>query len=215
MKDNKIQKECKEEVKNRIISVASSLFHKKGIKRVTMDEIASSTMVSKRTIYELFKDKEELLLEIVRLHETYTCRLLEKISDDSTDVLDVFFYMYNHITSEFKKTNPLFILEIKKYPKVVEYLKSTKKITAKITMNGFEKGVKQGLFRDDTNFDIIRLIMIEESNFIVGSNLYKKYSLQKIHENIFFMHLRGIATNAGLKKIEQFYNDLKNKENKK
>ena len=52
-------------IKQRIIEEASELFAKMGIKRLTMGDLAKHLGVSKRTIYENFKDKEELLIACI------------------------------------------------------------------------------------------------------------------------------------------------------
>ena len=53
------------ELRNRIIDKAAVLFTRHGIKSVTMDYIASQMGISKRTLYENFKDKDQLLLECI------------------------------------------------------------------------------------------------------------------------------------------------------
>lgn len=52
----------RQELKDRIISYAMPEFYKRGVKAVKMDEISQGLHVSKRTVYEIFGDKEELLL---------------------------------------------------------------------------------------------------------------------------------------------------------
>lgn len=58
----------REELKLRVVETASKSFMTLGIKAVHMDDIASSLSISKRTLYELFGDKEELLLEVFRFY---------------------------------------------------------------------------------------------------------------------------------------------------
>ena len=61
------EEHTRDEVRNLILNAALEQFMSKGIKEVKMDDIASLLSVSKRTIYELFSDKEELLLEALKL----------------------------------------------------------------------------------------------------------------------------------------------------
>ena len=65
MKENNSKKEIQEN----IISTALSLFIEHGIKEVKMDDIATRLSISKRTIYEIFKDKEQLLFEALKLQQ--------------------------------------------------------------------------------------------------------------------------------------------------
>ena len=54
--------EYRQELKNKIVNFAMGEFFKRGVKAVKMDEISQGLHVSKRTVYEIFGDKEELLL---------------------------------------------------------------------------------------------------------------------------------------------------------
>ena len=55
-------------LKEKAVRVASAFFTERGIRSVKMDDIAMELSISKRTLYELFSDKEELLLEVVKSH---------------------------------------------------------------------------------------------------------------------------------------------------
>ncbi|HZJ80119.1 MAG TPA: helix-turn-helix domain-containing protein, partial [Dysgonamonadaceae bacterium] len=68
------------ELKDRIIEQAGELFVKHGIKRISMDEIASRLGISKRTIYQNFKDKEDLLLHYIRHMEKMKAQYIKDIS---------------------------------------------------------------------------------------------------------------------------------------
>ena len=54
--------------KENIIHHASKMFVEQGIKAVRMDDIAQELSISKRTLYELFNDKEELLYQSIRYY---------------------------------------------------------------------------------------------------------------------------------------------------
>lgn len=53
------------ELRERIITAATEAFTSKGIKSITMDDIAAALGISKRTLYEVFSDKESLLKECI------------------------------------------------------------------------------------------------------------------------------------------------------
>lgn len=54
--------------KDNIIHYASKMFVEQGIKAVRMDDIAQELSISKRTLYELFSDKEELIYQSIRYY---------------------------------------------------------------------------------------------------------------------------------------------------
>src|SRR5580765_7887912 len=53
------------EVKDRILEKATDLFMRYGIRSITMDEIAAQLAISKKTIYQFFTDKDEIVEAVV------------------------------------------------------------------------------------------------------------------------------------------------------
>lgn len=63
MKRTRATTEYRKELKGKILEVALCEFKQKGIRAVKMDDIARMLTISKRTLYEIYPNKEELLLE--------------------------------------------------------------------------------------------------------------------------------------------------------
>ena len=70
----------RQELKEKILITAINLFHKHGIRSVKMDDIANELKISKRTLYEIYSNKEELLLEVVRRDKQREKRRLDEIT---------------------------------------------------------------------------------------------------------------------------------------
>ncbi len=202
-------KDNRSHLKSRVLDYAKETFTVYGIKDVTMDSIASELSVSKRTLYELFGDKEGLLLEVVKIHYKESREFIDQLIHKSDNVLDVIFKIYERNVEEIKKVNKVFFEEINKYPSVIKYLQSTRNEMASVTMSYFRKGISQGLFRDDVNYEIIRTAMVEEMKILLKSELNEKYSLVDIYEQLVSLHMRGIATEKGLKKVDEFFLTMK------
>ena len=79
----------REELRNRIIDIATHAFHSRGIKNVTMDDIAHELTISKRTLYQVFADKEELLLVCIQNETEKENRKMRYLMADSNNVLDL------------------------------------------------------------------------------------------------------------------------------
>ena len=126
MTDNGRRKRTdKKMIRMQVIKAAAEAFSEKGIKNVRMDDIASSLSISKRTLYELFSDKEELLVEVVRIHREEVKNYMANIASKADNVLEVIIGFYEMTIDEFKHTNRYFFEDIKKYPKVVEFLEAS------------------------------------------------------------------------------------------
>ena len=91
MKDNN----SKKEIYSLIVETAHSLFIARGIKDVKMDDIAAELSISKRTIYELFNDKEELLLEVLKFQNEKMCENGREIIRNSSHILEIILKLYN------------------------------------------------------------------------------------------------------------------------
>ena len=80
----------RQELKDRIISYAMPEFYKRGVKAVKMDEISQGLHVSKRTVYEIFGDKEELLLAgMMRQLEENRSKLENFAKTQAKNVIDI------------------------------------------------------------------------------------------------------------------------------
>lgn len=195
----------KQNVREHIIAQASGLFFHRGIKDVKMDDIAYEIGISKRTVYELFADKEELLHESLKyiyknIHRTGR----QKIRETSNNTLDVLLTLYYIYFEMLKKANKNFFLDLKRYPKIIEYQKTKEKRDRDKFKKWIQKGVKEGLFREDANSDIILYILRRDIEYITISNEFSNYSIDELGRSFILFYLRGIATSKGQEIIENF-----------
>ncbi len=211
-------KNCKEEnnrsdVKERIKSAALELFLKNGIREVKMDDIASLISVSKRTIYELFADKELLVTETLMQHQKLMHEEARQIIKDSTDTLDVILRLYGLFFSKLQKINHKFFADLARYPNLHNRNKEREKKNSKKFIVWMEEGRKQGLFREDADFKILLYIMKRELDHIVMLKTQKaeeveeelsRYTSEQLGQLLILFYLRGIATPKGQEKIEEF-----------
>lgn len=174
-----------------------------------MDDIAFSLSISKRTLYELFSDKEQLLLEVIRLHRQNMNGYITEIASKAENALEVIFAFYRRKSKELCELNPLFLRDLRKYPKVLEFIREEQKSNDAAALNHFKEGVEQGIFRKDINFEIINQAMSMQLDLIVHSDLSESYPLSDIYSEITFLHMRGITTEKGRKMVDAFLQDIR------
>ncbi len=194
----------KQQVKEKVVVLAAEAFMCKGIKNVKMDDIATKLSISKRTLYELYSDKEELLLEVVKLHREKMKKYMVTIASKAENVLEIIMNFYIKTTEDFQTTNILFFEDIKKYPRVTQFLEESRKENAESTVAFYRKGVEQGIFRDDVNYDIVQEMIHGQMDALMHSETRHNYSMIEIFKTIVFIHLRGISTEKGLKMVDDF-----------
>lgn len=199
------------ELRERIIQTAVEAFSTHGIKSITMDDIAASLGISKRTLYEVFSDKESLLEECILTEQRSTDVLIKQILDTSSNVLEVILRCYQWTIEKFHATNKKFFEDIKKCPKAYELVKRNHNRSSDDTVNFFKEGVKQGLFRSDVNFAIVNLLVRGQIDLLINSNICDDYSFLEVYESIMFTFLRGISTEKGSRELDNFIYEYREK----
>ncbi|MCD8091519.1 MAG: TetR/AcrR family transcriptional regulator [Bacteroides sp.] len=199
------------ELRERIIQTAVEAFSTHGIKSITMDDIAASLGISKRTLYGVFSDKKSLLEECILTEQRSTDVLIKQILDTSSNVLEVILRCYQWTIEKFHATNKKFFEDIKKYPKAYELVKRNHNRSSDDTVNFFKEGVKQGLFRSDVNFAIVNLLVRGQIDLLINSNICDDYSFLEVYESIMFTFLRGISTEKGSRELDNFIYEYREK----
>jgi AcrR family transcriptional regulator len=103
-------------LRERIIEKAMQDFAMHGIRAVKMDDLATELGISKRTLYEIFKDKETLLFEGVKVYSDRKREYLQSYAEDGHHVIDIIMEAYRMKVEEVRAVNPVFYLDLMKYP---------------------------------------------------------------------------------------------------
>ncbi len=197
-----VELDAKEILRNRVLDMTNNLFSTYGIKTITMDEIASSVGISKRTLYELFTDKADLLYASVSRNQEMMREYVDGVLASTDNVLEVIMNCYKYTIKNYHNVNPRFFEDIKKYPLAFHLFTKGQKEDSKKSVDFFNKGVEQGLFRTDVNFEVLNLLLKEQMNVLMNSEVNKLYSMVLIYESITFTFLRGVSTEKGYNELE-------------
>jgi AcrR family transcriptional regulator len=198
-------------IKERIIQEAAMLFAKQGCKAITMDEIATSMGISKRTIYENFSDKRELLLQCVEYFFQYAQNEVNLILKSADNIIDTIFKTIQCESNSLGQAKYNFFNEIQRYfPDVYQ---STVSIYKKQHFENFEKLLKKGqddkVFRKDIDIKMTTTLLQEIGMLIIDSGAFVKYGYEKhvIMPVFLYIFTRGICTEKGLKILDNLKNN--------
>ena len=194
----------RQNVRENIIEQASTLFHQRGIRNVTMDDIAHAMTMSKRTLYQIFTDKEQLLLACVENHEHEMQQTLEQIFHNTDNVLSFLLRVFGCKMKELDEVQSAFYADIHKFPKVVAHIKAHQKAQEDESVKFLNKGIEQGMFRSDVNFRIVARQLAANFDSVVRNGLVDEYSQREIFVNTVIPYIRGCATLKGIEMIDAF-----------
>jgi TetR/AcrR family transcriptional regulator, cholesterol catabolism regulator len=199
------------DVTERILSQSAELFIKSGIKAITMDDISREVGVSKRTIYENFKDKDELLRACLIYIDNYYNKDKEALIRESKNTIDMMFKILKQGIQIISTINPLFMTDLKRYHyrvwKETHKINTEKHMAQTYTM--LKKGINEGLYRNEIDIEIVAKLLHEQLRIMSDEQIFpsSRYSIKAVFENILINFLRGIATRKGLELIENYQRD--------
>lgn len=196
------------EVRDKIISGAKKMFTRYGIRSITMDMIAEELGISKRTIYEKFEDKDELLKCCIEESIVQQKSIHEEIMKNSANVIEAMIRVMKHNINILKTINPLFFYDIKKYhPSLNKHTiesSDNENVTHIIAL--LKRGIEEKVFRKGIHEEIVANLLFQQFKLMSNQEVFpeEKFSKAEIFENIVINFLRGIATNEGLLLIEKY-----------
>ncbi len=198
------------ELRDRIIEVSSDLFMSNGCKSVTMDEVAAANGISKRTLYEHFKDKTNLLEECLLMMEEKMKMLGEKAFSGSKSIIVLICLEHESQSDMMINMRIRFFEELKKYYPAL-YEKMHKRFTDfhKVTTRKFlERGQKEGLFLINIDMEVVGRMVFEIATIIQNSEIFSlaNHSRKQLFRETMVMYFRGISTEEGIKMIDKYLN---------
>ena len=197
----------RQSLRDRILEVAMQAFREKGIKAVKMDDIAASLTISKRTLYEVYENKECLLLECLKKYKHLHEKGVEQMLRTKPNVMEYILASYRDKLNDFRHTNPTFYSDMVKYPKVVEVLQQDQDVSRQRFLEFMERGINEGYFRADVNFDLVARIYEVILRFIMDEEVYRPYDIEEIFRSVIFVSLRGYCTKKGVDVLDSFLNE--------
>lgn len=123
--------------------------------------------------------------------------------------MEVILTLFQKSIEAFHQTNKRFFEDIKKYPKVHGMMKSRQDSDSMRTVSFFKTGVEQGIFRSDVNFSIVNLLVREQFDVLLNTDICNEYSFIEVYESIMFTYIRGISTEKGAKVLEDFIQEYR------
>jgi TetR/AcrR family transcriptional regulator, cholesterol catabolism regulator len=199
------------EIRDRIVQGSEELFFKFGVKSITMDDIAKHLAVSKKTIYQFFKDKNELICTVTDTHLESSEKIFQSICETSADPIDELLKIGDHIKVMFQNMNPSLLYEIQKYyPKAFAiYIKHKETCIRESIVKNLVQGIEKGLYRGDLDVEVISILRMEQVQAAFNPFVFpsQKFDLKHVQMQLIDHFLHGICTLKGHKLIN-FYKQI-------
>ena len=196
------------DVKERILLKATDLFMRYGIRSITMDEIAAQLGISKKTIYQFFTDKDEMVDGVVENHIRDNEEKCKGFRTGSQDAIHEIIIAVAETEEMLKVMNPLILYDLEKH-----HPKSSKKLMNHfhrfmyvMVIENLQRGVEEGLYRPGLHHDIVAKHRLESAFMCFNQDVFPhgRYKISEVCKELALLFLYSVTTDEGKKLIEKY-----------
>ena len=202
-------------MKEAILNKSLKMFVNHGFKSITMDDIAKEMAISKKTIYQHFESKNDLVAATVDYVFDSAASRLTEIAENAQTPIHEHFDMKNCIGDLFgHNIQPSAIYQFNKYfPDLAKKVEKRRHENFESTIiRNLNEGVQEGFYRDDIDVEFIGRVFFLSSSSFLKDDIFEEFTKAKTIDelNVKFLeyHLRGIVTPKGLEVLEQILKKL-------
>lgn len=204
------------DLKSYIIEESDRLFCQYGFKSVTMDDIAKHLGMSKKTIYQHFSDKDELVNILIESRLNNQDCVINESAEKAKDAVHELLLTLTTMNESLGNLNPKMFYDLQKYhPKAWLHFRNFKeKCMGKAIYENLERGINEGIYRAEIKKDILTQLRLDHVEIIFNHHDHytmSKYNLAQVMIEITQHFLYGICNDKGLKLLKKYKEELFNK----
>ena len=205
-----------EEKKLLILKDVGKLYLKFGIRSVTMDEVAREFGISKKTLYQFFTDKEDLVSQVIDYYlknpifdfsKSEKGNAIDRHFELRQPIINVLKYFNNNIEFDLKKIYPDLYNRVHRFKRDRIYTSTIINIT---------EGIEQGLFRKDLDVELIAKLQVGRMLFTLNPDneifMESEIASIELYDKVIEYHMHAICTEKGIKYYKKQLNRIQNEE---
>ncbi|HTF16871.1 MAG TPA: TetR/AcrR family transcriptional regulator [Chryseolinea sp.] len=192
------------DIRKKIIRGAENLFTKYGVRSISMDDIARHLSVSKKTLYQHFEDKEDIVTTAVQSHIERIMGEFDAIQSAAIDAIDELSKISQCLKRTMSEINPSLMFDLEKYhPRAWNvWVESKKKFIRESVISNLKRGVEQGYFRPELDLEIMATMRMELVQLAFDDRIFptSHFKIAEVQLQIFDHFVFGLLTEKGRKK---------------
>ena len=200
------------DVKTKILKGAEELFMRYGVRSITMDEIARHLGISKKTLYQYYVDKDDIVASTTHSHLVSEKKQFDQIAEESTNSVEELVKLSHCLRENLKGMNPSLLFDLQKYHHKawniwIEF--KTKFIRESVVRN-LKHGIEHGLYRPEINPEILAVVRIETVQLGFDDQLFPrdKFNLPQVQMQILEHFIHGLLTDKGRKLFTKYRKEI-------
>jgi TetR/AcrR family transcriptional regulator, cholesterol catabolism regulator len=194
--------------KEKLLRGAEELFMRYGLRSVSMDDIARHLGVSKKTIYQHFADKDEVVATVAKGHMEKQREQFDAIARQSKNAVEELVRISYCLKESMKNINPSLLFDMQKYHQKAwnEWLAFKQKFIRENIIRSLKQGIEEGVFREDIQMDIIATMRLEQVQMAFDGSVFPrhKFSVPEVQAQLFDHFIYGLFTDKGRKLYNKY-----------
>ncbi|MBF5026658.1 TetR/AcrR family transcriptional regulator [Planobacterium oryzisoli] len=189
------------EFKTEFLTRVAELFLEFGAKTLTMDEVAREFGISKKTLYQRYRNKEALLEDVLHLKLQEIIDKMQQLDLEIDNAIDRMLCRDEVIDKAVDSTNTVLIKQLLRYyPSIFStHMQNFFEKFSDVLIHNIQRGRKQGFYRDDFDERIyskffFQLIMSYDSSTFVDVSEIERLEYQN---GVMEFYLQAITTEKG------------------
>lgn len=200
--------------KEKILKGTEDLFMKYGVRSVSMDDIARHLSVSKKTLYQHFADKDEIVMKVSQAHCERNMKMTNGIIDSAENAIDELAKFSVMLKKQMEELNPSLLFDLKKYHSKAwsVWVDFKHKVIRESVVRNLTQGIEEGHFRPELNSEILataRIVMVEAA---FDDQLFPrdKFNIVEVQSQLFDHFVFGLCTEKGRKLYQKYRESINN-----
>jgi TetR/AcrR family transcriptional regulator, cholesterol catabolism regulator len=196
----------------KLIESCTMLFLKYGVRNITLSDVAARLGMSKKTIYQHFANKEELIRACLE-HDKQRdkCDFLEISKAGYNPVEEIVRYQLQ-VTEQLNDVSPAVIFELRKYyPKLWDGLDAFHREMVQDSMtNNLNRGIAEGYYRPELDVDVVVAYYqhLPQTLFELIAQFNGTRNNAHVYHQLTSLFLRGICTPQGICEFARVFADV-------
>lgn len=197
-----------DQTRDKILQGALELFLKYGIRSVSMDDIARHLSISKKTIYQYFVDKDDIVTQATTNHMVHTKADFDNLTRVSKNALDELMRIQMFMKKNMQDMNPALLFDLRKYHNKAwtAWLDHKNKDIRESVVRNLKQGIEEGLYRSNLNPEILAVLRIESIQWVYDGQIVPsdKFKLVDVQTQMLDHFMYGLLTEKGRKLYEKY-----------
>lgn len=180
-----------------------------GVRSVTMDDISKALGMSKKTLYQYVSNKTELVDQTITCYLECEQDIMKALREEANDAIEEIVLISKHVNKLLQSVHPATMFDLQKY-----YRQQWTKIKSlenqfiyNIIKENLERGMAQGIYRQDINSDITARLYVLRADMIIDSEIFPiaQYNRPELHNEFVKYHLHAIISDEGRDLLKKYY----------